>query len=106
VEGDPLEIAEYLKAPIRNHFMGFLGGSVWGIGALAAFVANTPRNDTPLSGPIGPILGGAAPIVTALWGLLFWGEFKAGDIRTKTFSAVMLAFFAVGLVLFSIAAAK
>jgi glucose uptake protein len=104
VEGDPLEITDYFKAKIKNHVLGFLSGAIWGIGALAGFVAATPKGDTHLTGAIGPILAQAAPIVAALWGLLYWKEFKAGDVRVKTFAAFMLLLFAGGVVLFSYAA--
>ena len=104
VEGDPLEIGDYFKATIKNHFLGALAGAVWGIGALASFVAATPKGDTHLSGPLGSMLVQAAPIVAALWGLLIWKEFKGGDTRVKAFGALMLVFFAGGLAFFSYAA--
>jgi glucose uptake protein len=103
VEGDPLEISDYFKTPVKNHFLGLLGGVVWGAGALGTFVANTPKGDTPLSGPINPMLAGAAPIVAALWGLLVWKEFKGGDTRAQAFSGLMIVFFTIGLACFSIA---
>jgi glucose uptake protein len=105
VEGDPLEIAEYIKTPIKNHLLGLLSGAVWGIGAAAVFVANTPKGDAHPSGPIGLMLQQAAPIVAALWGLLIWREFKGGDTRAKAFAGLMLVLFTVGLALFSVAAA-
>jgi glucose uptake protein len=106
VEGDPLEIADYIKTPIKNHLLGVLGGAVWGLGALAIFVANTPKGDVRPTGIYGPILAGAAPILAALWGLLVWKEFKTGDTRAKAFAGLMLVLFAVGLTVFSMAAAS
>jgi len=101
VEGDPLEIADYIKAPIKNHFLGLLGGAVWGLGALAIFVANTPKGDTHPNSVLGLVMAQAGPMITALLGWLFWKEFKAGDIRVKAFAGLMLVFFAVGLTFFS-----
>jgi glucose uptake protein len=106
VDGDPLEIAEYLKTPVKNHFLGLLGGAVFGIGAIAIFVANTPRGEVQIGAPLGPMLAGAAAILAALWGLVFLKEFKAGDSRAKAFSALTLLFFAAGLTFFSYAAAS
>jgi glucose uptake protein len=106
IEGDPLEIADYLKTPVKNHFWGALSGVVWGIGAVAIFVANTPKGDAHPSGPLALMLQQAAPIVAALWGLLVWREFKGGDTRTKAFAGLMLVFFAGGLAFFSVAAAS
>ena len=104
VEGDPLEIADYLKTPIKNHLFGALSGAVWGIGAIAVFVANTPKGDVRPSSAFGFWLAQAAPIVAALWGLLIWKEFKGGDTRAKAFAGLMLVFFAVGLAFFAVAA--
>jgi glucose uptake protein len=103
VEGDPLEIGDYFKVLLKNHFFGLMAGVVWGIGALASFVVATPKGDTHLGAPLGPLLGQAAPLVAALWGLLVWREFKNGDTRVKAFAALTLVLFAGGLVVFSYA---
>ena len=103
VEGDPLEIGDYFKAAIKNHVLGILGGVVWGIGALANYVVATPKREIHPSGLV-TMLGQAAPLVAALWGLLIWKELKGGDTRVKAFGAVMLVLFAGGLAFFSYAA--
>jgi glucose uptake protein len=105
VEGDPLEMADYIKTPVKNHLSGAFAGAVWGLGALAAFVANTPKGDIHPTGSLGMIIGQAAPIVAALWGLLVWKEFRSGDARANAFAGLMLVLFAGGLTLFSYAAA-
>lgn len=104
VEGDPLEIADYIRTPIKNHVLGALGGAFWAAGALAIFVANTPKGDIRPTGSLAAFLSYAAPIVAALWGLLIWKEFKGGDGRAKAFMGIMLVLFAGGLALFSFAA--
>jgi glucose uptake protein len=103
VEGDPLEIRDYFSSAIKNHAFGVLGGAVWGIGALASFVAATPKGDAHLGAPLSPLLGQAGPIVAVLWGLLVFKEFKGGDTRVKAFAALMLVLFAGGLVAFAYA---
>jgi len=103
VEGDPLEIADYFKTPIKHHVLGLLGGVVWGIGALASYVVATPKREIHPSGLV-TMLGQAAPLIAALWGLLIWKEFKGGDARVKAFGALMLVLFAGGLAFFSYAA--
>jgi glucose uptake protein len=104
VEGDPLEIADYIRAPIQNHFLGALGGAVWALGAAALFVANTPKGDIRPTGSLAVFLSHASPIVAALWGLLIWKEFKGSDGRSKAFAGMMLVLFAAGLAFFSFAA--
>jgi glucose uptake protein len=103
VEGDPLELADYIKTPVKNHLFGALGGAVWGIGAVATFIAHTPKGDVHPTGTLSLILGQAAPIIVGLWGWLIWKEFKAGDVRVKAFAGLMLVFFAGGLTFFSLA---
>ena len=105
VEGDPLEIADYIKTPIKNHLMGLVSGAVWGLGALAAFVANTPKGDVHPTGAFPLVLAQAAPILVGLWGWLVWKELKAGDVRVKAFTGLMLLLFAGGLTFFSLAVA-
>jgi glucose uptake protein len=104
VEGDPLEIADYIKTPIKNHLIGAIGGAVWGLGALATFVVHTPKGDIHPTGAWHLMLAQAAPIVTALWGALLWKEFKGSDLRVKAFAGLMLLFFLGGLTFFSYAA--
>jgi glucose uptake protein len=104
VEGDPLEISDYIRTPIKNHLLGALGGVVWALGAAALFVADTPKGDIHPNGSLVVFLSHAAPIVTALWGLLLWKEFKGGDSRAKAFAALMIVLFAAGLAIFSFAA--
>jgi len=106
VEGDPLEIADFIKTPIKNHLLGGISGAIWGIGAAAYFVANTPKGDAHPTLPMGMILGQSAPIIAALWGWLVWKELKAGDVRVKAFAGLMLVLFAGGLTFFSFAAAS
>ena len=101
VEGDPLEITDYFKGAIRNHVLGISAGAVWGIGALAAFVAATPKGDTHPTGAWATLPVAAAPLVAALWGLLVWKEYRTRDTRVKALAAVMLLLFAGGVVLFS-----
>ena len=103
VEGDPLEIGDYFKTNLTNHLNGLVAGAVFGLGALASYLAGSPKSDAHLGAPLTPLLAQASAIVAALWGLLVWKEFKGGDGRVKAFAAVMLVLFAGGLVVFSYA---
>ncbi|HUB79783.1 MAG TPA: GRP family sugar transporter [Bryobacteraceae bacterium] len=103
VEGDPLEISDYIKTPVKNHFTGLIAGAIWGLGALASFVAYTPKGDIRASGPLAMVIGHAAPVVAGLWGLLVWKEFKPGDARANAFAGLMLVLFAGGVTMFSYA---
>ena len=48
-------------------------------------------------------MGQGATLISALWGLLVWKEFKGADLRIKLLLAVMLVLFGCGLTLVSLA---
>jgi glucose uptake protein len=111
VEGEPLEIADYLKGSRKQHLLGILGGAIWCTGAVAAYVAASANAEAPAgiaaAPPVGPALSSAlaqgAAIVAALWGILVWREFKGADSKVKSLTTLMLALFAAGLALVSMA---
>ena len=103
VEGDPLEIADFIKPPVTNHLFGLAGGVVWGIGAIAYFVVGTPKSAEHMNEPLFSILAQGAPLVAGLLGLLLFKELKEGDLRVKAFRVVTLLLFGVGLIAFSYA---
>ncbi len=107
VEGEPVEMLEYLKATLRQHAFGVGGGAVWGTGAVACLVAASATREMPsavaaaTSVSLGPAaiyaatLGAA--IVAALWGAAAWKDFRAADSRVKFLAALMFALLAGGL---------
>jgi glucose uptake protein len=103
VEGEPLEITVYFKNSIKQHFLGFLAGAIWMVGIIATFVVATPKGDSHLGPPENGLLGQAAPLLAAVWGLVVWKEFKDGDLRVKGLGVAMLILFAGGLAMMAIA---
>jgi len=103
VEGEPLEFTAYLSGKPRQHLLGVAGGIIWMIGGLCNFCAAS----TPSSVQVGPAvsyaLGQGATLVSALWGLLVWNEFKGANERTKMLIVVMLVLYVAGLAMISIA---
>ncbi|MGE5647070.1 MAG: AcrB/AcrD/AcrF family protein [Acidobacteriota bacterium] len=114
VQGAPLEILDYFKGTKKQHLLGLVGGAVWAAGTVANFVvssATRPENpalpdaQVPLLGPaISYALGQGATLISALWGLLVWKEFRGADGRVRALIALMLVSFAAGLGLISVAA--
>jgi glucose uptake protein len=115
VEGEPLEVLDYFKGTLKQHSLGVLGGLVWAAGTMTNFVvssaarpsnpANPESAAVPLLGPaISYALGQGATLVSALWGILVWKEFRGAAGRVRTLIALMLILFAVGLALISAAA--
>ncbi|HEY9141849.1 MAG TPA: hypothetical protein VIN93_13210, partial [Bryobacteraceae bacterium] len=48
-------------------------------------------------------MGQGSTLISALWGLLVWKEFKGSDLKIKALIAVMLVLYACGLVIVSMA---
>jgi glucose uptake protein len=117
VQGDPVEVRDYFRGTFRQHLLGLLGGAVWTVGTLSNFVvasatrpiapaqaADPLATGAPLLGPaISYALGQGATLISALWGLLVWKEFRGADLSVRLLITVMLVLFALGLALISIA---
>ena len=104
VEGEPVEIRDYfLAGGTRQHLLGLAGGFIWFTGAIANFVAASAEGKAQVGPAVSYAIGQGATMVSALWGLLVWKEFAGADMRVKTLLALMLALFAVGLAMVSLA---
>lgn len=102
VQGPPVEILDYFKGSLKQHTLGILGGAIWATGTISNFVVASAPN--PKVGPaISYALGQGATLISALWGLLVWKEFRGADGAVKVQLALMLVLFATGLTLISIA---
>jgi glucose uptake protein len=103
VQGDPVGFGAYFKGKFSWHLLGLLGGVIWCIGMVANFVAAA----TPKSINVGPAvsyaIGQGATLVSTLWGLLVWHEFKNAVPRTRKLVGMMLALFVIGLGLIAVA---
>jgi glucose uptake protein len=103
VEGDPVEITDYIKAGLKAHSKGILAGALWSTGALAIWVVATTPNLLQNRQALAYLLTNGAPILAALLGLLVWKEFRDGDMRVRIMTVLMLLLFAGGLTLLSLA---
>ena len=96
--GEPIGFAEYFRASASYHFLGLLGGAVWGLGAVSNFVAAS------LVGvAISYAIGQASPMIAALWGVLVWHEFRNAGGRSKAYLTGMFFCYALALVLIAMA---
>ena len=75
-----------------RHLAGIGGAMVWGVGTGISFVAAGPAGAAIAFG-----LGQGATLVSALWGILIWGEFKDAPKKSHAFNFVMFILFIVGL---------
>ncbi len=103
VEGQPIELGTYFRGTRKQHLLGLAGGVIWMIGGLSNFLAAS----TPATVQVGPAvsyaLGQGATLVSALWGLLVWREFKGATLRIKLLLACMIVLFVIGLGMISVA---
>ncbi len=103
VEGEPVEILDYFRGTRRQHLLGLAGGMIWATGTISNFVAASAPREVQVGPAISYALGQGATLVSALWGLLAWKEFRGASGLVKMLLAVMLALFAIGLGLVSVA---
>lgn len=93
-EGTPTGYAAYFKGEFLTHFVGILGGLIWGLGNSFNLIA---------AGQAGPAisygLGQGATLIAALWGVFIWKEFKDAPKGTNSLLLAMFIFFVCGLVL-------
>ena len=103
VTGEPIELTGYFRGTGKQHLLGLLGGIVWMIGGLCNFAAASTPPTVQVGPAISYALGQGATLVSALWGLLVWHEFRGANERVKMLIVVMLVLFVAGLGMISIA---
>lgn len=96
--GEPVSGSKYFKGSLGLHFVGILGGIIWGIGSSLNIIAAGKATFAVSYG-----LGQTAPMIGALWGIFAWKEFKDAPRGTGKFLSFMFACFLIGLVLIIIA---
>jgi len=92
VSGTPVPAADYFRGGLPIHLVGVLGGCIWGLGTLLSFLTGGA------AGPaISYALGQGATLVSALWGILIWKEFKGAPKSSAVLNVAMFLLFVAGL---------
>lgn len=104
ISGGPVEILDYFKGSIREHLLGFSGGIIWGAGTIASYVAASAEGSAKVGPAASYGVGQCALLVSTLWGLLLWKEFKQPPPKVKAMLALMFAFCFIGVVMISASA--
>ena len=94
VSGEPVNISAWFKGNPLVHFVGILGGCIWATGTLLSFVTAGTAGAA-----IAYALGQGATLVSALWGILVWKEFKGAPRKSGALNLAMIILFLVGLAL-------
>ncbi|HET8550037.1 MAG TPA: GRP family sugar transporter [Bryobacteraceae bacterium] len=103
VQGEPLGISEYFRGSRRSHLLGLLGGIVWCVGAITNFLAASAPRTVQVGPAVSYAMGQGATLISVLWGLLVWKEFRGANRRVRALLTAMLVLFVVGLSLVAIA---
>ena len=88
---NPVRPSAYFKGG-KVHLAGLLGATVWGVGTCLSFVSAGPAGAAIAFG-----LGQGATLVSALWGILIWKEFKGAPKKAAVLNLAMFVLFLVGL---------
>ncbi len=100
VSGSPLSLRDYFKGGRAVHAWGILGGLIWGTGTICSFVAAY----APTVGPATSFsLSEGNTMISAVWGVFVWKEFRGANRQVKRLLALMFALFVSGLVSISFA---
>ena len=94
VSGTPITEREYFKGGFAIHLVGILGGLIWGLGNGINLVAAGKAGAAISYG-----LGQGATLVSALWGILVWREFKGAPKKSALLNLAMFVLFVAGLAL-------
>lgn len=92
IEGEPVKIGGYFKGAGKTHLVGVLGGMIWCLGQSFSMIASGKAGAAISYG-----LGQGATLVTALWGILIWKEFKGAPKASNQLNMGMFILFIIGL---------
>ena len=100
VSGAPLSLRDYTAGNAHVHAWGVAGGLLWGLGTIANFVASY----VPMIGPATSFaMGEGNTMISALWGVFVWKEFKGASPRVKLLLGLMFLSFLLGLTAIALA---
>ncbi len=104
VQGQPVDIFDYMKGDLWSHIAGLAGGAVLCISVLAGLVATAANSQTGVGAALPPgeapvnawmvyAIPRLAPVVAAVWGVLKWHEIKDGDGKVSLLTWTAVAIF-------------
>jgi glucose uptake protein len=88
----------YGNTPLREHLVGLAGGLIWGLGMASLLVGSKQAGDAVSYG-----LSQGATIVSVLWGLFIWHEFKDAPAKANRYLWLMGITYVLGLILIVLA---
>jgi len=93
VRGEPVPPSDYFsKGSAKLHAVGILGGTIWNIGMAFSLIASSAAGAA-----LSYALGQGATLVSAVWGVFIWKEFKGAPPAVNKLLAAMFVLFVAGL---------
>ena len=92
--GAPVSFGGFFRGPASGHFLGLLGGFIWGTGTVFNLVAGKFTGQA-----ISYAIGQSAPMIAALWGIFAWKEFANSNAKAKLYLALMFVFYGLAIAL-------
>jgi glucose uptake protein len=105
VAGEPIEMREYLRARMKRHGQGMLGGLLWYGGLIAILVAGRVEGRAHVAPALSYGVSQGSIVIAAICGLVIWKEFANADAKVKTYLGLMFGLLVVGTGHVSFAAA-
>jgi len=93
ISGEPTNYKTYFKGKFSIHWVGILGGLIWGVGNSFNLIAAGKAGAAISYG-----LGQGATLVAALWGVFIWKEFKGAPRQTNVMLLIMFVLFVLGII--------
>ncbi|MBO9619259.1 MAG: multidrug DMT transporter permease [Niabella sp.] len=93
VQGAPLSVSGYFRGNFKTHMVGVLGGMIWCVGQSFSLIASGKAGAAISYG-----LGQGATLVSALWGIFIWKEFKQAPPAANRLNLGMFVLFVAGLI--------
>ena len=94
VVGRLVRMGDYSHGTRRAHLWGLLAGIIWGTATVANFVVCYAKMVGPATSCA---IGQGGTLVSAIWGVFFWKEFRGGGPEVKRMLGLMFLFFILGL---------
>ncbi len=102
VQGEPVDIFDYVKSKPRNHLIGFLAGAIWCSGLLGLLVASESNNgEFPIGRFAFTFLLWCGPLLAALLAVVFRNEYGGGAASLRLQTALSVLLLVAGIVLFA-----
>jgi len=93
ITGKPVNPLDYFtKGSMKLHLIGVFGGAIWCCGTSLSFISTDAAGAALAYG-----LGQGATMISALWGVFVWKEFKGAPKGTEVLITLMFLFFIAGL---------